>query len=488
MNQSLKVFWSEILELFNDPLFELGEETISLAWLFQLLLSLLIVAFLTSLIKRFLKFRLLARLGIDPGNREALAALISYIIGVIASIAIIHSSGFDLATFAVIVGGFGVGIGFGLQDITKNLVSGITLLIERKLKVGDFIKFEDISGYIEEISIRALVIRTLAGEEVIVPNSQLVENKITNKSYGDFTGRISLPVGVAYGSDPIIVTEVLLNSAYTESEVVAKPPPKVIFIGFGDSALNFELWAWVKQIDREIPIKSNLYFKIEYNLRAANITIPFPQQDIWLRNLRNPEQTLSIVNPEASPERPSSTSSLSPPLFLRDLLRQVSYFQSLSEIHLRDLIELGYRKHLKPSEILFHQGDPGQALCLVVKGAIDALYQPEASLTSQEAEEILLFTFSEGEFFGELPLMLGLPYPTTMRSVSETILFMVDAQHFGQLLRTYPELEEEIVRELSKRREIVVEHQKKFNIADETEVDANPVTWIRKRLKQIFNL
>ena len=484
MNQSLKIFWREILELFNAPLFVSGEETISLAWLFQLLLWLLIVAFVTRLIKRFLKFRLLARLGIDPGNREALAALISYTIGVIASIAIVHSSGFDLATFAVIIGGLGVGIGFGLQDITKNLVSGITLLIERKLKVGDFIKFEDISGYIQEISIRTVVVRTLAGEEVIVPNSQLVENKITNKSYGDFTGRISLPIDIAYGSNPIIVTEVLLNAAHTESEVLAQPSPKVIFRGFGESALNFELWVWVKQIDREIPIKSSLYFKLEYNLRAANISIPFPQRDIWLKN---PEQISSTVNAESFPEQPNSTSSLSKPLFLQNLLRQVSYFKSLNEIQMRELIELGYRKNLKQSEILYHQGDPGHSFCLVVKGAINALYQTETSIKSPESEEILLVTFNEGQFFGELPLMLGIPYPTTMQAVLETIVFMVDAHNFGELLRTYPALEEEIVRELSKRRELLAEHQKTFNIANETDADSNLVIWIHKRLKQLFN-
>lgn len=482
MDRSLELIWSGISGLFTAPLFELGEETISLAWVLNLLLWLLIIAGITSLIKRFLKYRLLARLGIDSGNREALATFISYGIGAIALIAIIHSSGFDLASFAVIAGGLGVGIGFGLQDVTKNLVSGITLLIERKLKVGDFIKFEEISGYIEEISIRTAIVRTLAGEEVIVPNSQLVENKIINKSYGDFRGRIDLPVGVAYGSDPIVVTEVLLNSAYADADVLTDPPPRVIFRGFGDSALNFELWVWVKQIDREIPLKSNLYFKIEYHLRAANISIPFPQQDIWLRN---PEQISATLNPEASPEQQKPRSSQ--PVFLRDLLRQVSYFHSLSETQLRDLIELGYRQQLKPNEILFHQGDRAQTFCLVLQGEIDAVYQPEVSANSPKAAEILLVTFSQGQFFGELPLMLDVPYPTTMRSVSETILFVIDARNFGKLLRTYPELADEIVRELATRRELLAEHQQQFKISNKTETDINPVIWIRKRLKQLFN-
>lgn len=478
MNISLQRFLSEITALFTAPLFELGEEVISLVWIFKLLFSLLVVACLTSLIKRFLKHRLLGRLGIDPGNREALATLVSYAVGTIGLIVVVQASGFDLATFAVIAGGLGVGIGFGLQDITKNLISGITLLIERKLKVGDFIEFEETTGYIEEISIRSAVIRTLAGEEVIVPNSHLVENKINNKSYRSFTGRITLAVGVAYGSDPVLVTEVLLNSACTEPDVLETPPPKVIFLEFGDSALNFELWAWVSQIDREVPIKSSLYFRVEHNLRAADITIPFPQRDIWIKNTDEISATVQMRSQDGSRQIEGSPSSK--PIFLKDLLRQVSYFRSLSDLHLRRLIEMGYRKHLEASNILFHQGDRANAFCLILQGAIEA--------HSKQGEiQIHLFTFSTGQFFGELPLMLDVPYPTTMQAASETILFMVSEQNFGNLLHAYPELAEAVVQELAKRREVLEAHQKDLNGADAVEADKNPVTWVRRRLKTLFN-
>jgi small-conductance mechanosensitive channel/CRP-like cAMP-binding protein len=486
MNESLKELLSEFSLIFTAPLWEMGEEKISLIWILRLILSFLIVAFITTIVKRFLKHRLLGKLGIDAGNREALATLISYSFGAITCVIVIQLSGFNLATFAVVAGGLGVGIGFGLQDVTKNLVSGITLLVERKLRVGDFIEFDGISGYIEEISIRSAVIHTLDGNEVIIPNSKLVENKIINKSYTNLKGLIKIPVGVAYGSDPVLVTEVLLNSAYMDTNIIDNPPPKVFFIGFGDNALNFELFVWVNTIDKELLIKSSLNFIIEYNLRTAGIQIPFPQRDIWLKNpetLKSGSQLETKIETDI-PQLPQQRTSSPKLFFLRDLLRQVSYFQSLNDLHLRSLIEMGCRQHLDASEIVCRQGDSGNAFYLILSGAIEAIYE-------QEGTEKHLFTFSESQFFGELPLMLGVPYPTTMRAVSETILFTINSQSFGQLLKSYPELAEEIAQELAKRQEVLQEHEKQIEalkLLKESQEETNPVRWLRKRLKRIFSV
>ncbi|MCU0535797.1 MAG: mechanosensitive ion channel [Hydrococcus sp. Prado102] len=475
-------FLGEIFQLFTAPLFQMGEEQISLIWVLRLIISFIVLAFLTTLVKRFLKYRLLGKLGIDPGNREALSTLISYSFGALGCVIVIQLSGFDLATFAVIAGGLGVGIGFGLQDVTKNLVSGITLLIERKLRVGDFIQLDTISGYIDEISIRSAVIHTLDGNEVIIPNSLLVESRIINKSYTNLKGLIRMPVGVAYGSDPILVTEVLLNSAYMDNNILYQPPPKVVFIGFGDNALNFELFVWVNTIDKELLIKSSLNFIIEYNLRAADIQIPFPQRDLWLKN----PEILNLPSKKDSQKEDIKqiNKSLSQSFFLRDLLRQISYFSALSDIHLRSLIELGCRKHLEESEILCRQGDPGNAFYIVLSGTIEAIYE-------QEKIEKQLFTFEAGQFFGELPLMLGVPYPTTMRSQSDTILFAIDSKSFGQLLKSYPGLSEEIVQELAKRQEVLQEFEKQMkelNLIPDSEEGKSPVVWLRKQIKKLFGI
>lgn len=472
---------TKISDIFTSPLFQIGGESISLLWILQLLIWLVIITFLVKIVKRFLKYRILGKLRIDEGNREAIATLISYAIGALGYIIVVQTSGINLAAFAVVVGGLGVGIGFGLQDITKNLVSGLTILMERKLKVGDFIEFEGISGYVEEISIRSTVMRTLAGRYVVIPNSELVENRIINCSYQNFIGRIEIAVGVAYGSDLVLVTETLLKSAYMEPSVLENPRPKVVFKGFGDSSLDFDLWVWVERVDRGLLIKSSLYYIIEYNLREQNITIPFPQRDLWLKNCQD---LRPVSEPNLKDNKLKNPVSAAKPLSIRDLLHQVPYFHNFNELQLRSLIEIGRPKHLSKSEILFRQGDPGNAFCIVLSGSIEAF-------SKNKETETHLLTFAAGQFFGELPLMLGVPYPTTMRSVSETIVFIIDKEGFEKLLHEQPELGEEIVRELGDRQELLEQHQqqlRELGLISAEEEDSNLVVWVRKRIKELFNL
>ena len=242
--------------IFQKTLFELGGKPITLLWAVQMVAALLAVGIVTRALKNFLRNRLLAQLKIDSGNREAIATLVSLGIGTFGYLVVLQVSGLDLSSIAVIVGGLGVGIGFGLQDITKNLLSGLTVLFERKLRVGDFIEFDDVAGYIEEIAIRSTVIRTLDGGEVIIPNSQLAEERITNWNYRDTCGRLSIAVGVAYASDPVLVTETLLEAAYSLGCVRQNPHPQVIFDSYGDSALNFKLVFWVDRVDLRASIKA----------------------------------------------------------------------------------------------------------------------------------------------------------------------------------------------------------------------------------------
>ncbi|NES95071.1 MAG: mechanosensitive ion channel, partial [Desertifilum sp. SIO1I2] len=284
MNNLIETVVQRTANLFNAEILALGETSITLNLIFQILLALFLILFICRNLKGFLKYRILSKFKIDEGNREAIATIISYGIGTLSVLVLLQTRGFNLASLAVLAGGLGVGIGLGLQSLTKNFTSGLTLLLERKLKVGDFVEFAGLSGYIKEISLRATVIRTREGGDVVVPNSQLVENQVLNWSYDTFTARVHIPVGVAYGTDPVLVTETLLNCAYADASVLHDPAPRVIFKGFGDNALNFELWVWVNRIDLSPIIRSSINFIIEYQLRQQGISIPFPQRDLWLRN------------------------------------------------------------------------------------------------------------------------------------------------------------------------------------------------------------
>ena len=491
MNQFTEEFLIKVSQVLTAPLINIGETHISLSSIVQLLLSLLIVFFLTRAFKDILKRRLLVRLGIDEGNREAIATIISYSFGTLGLIVVLQTTGFNVASLAVLAGGLGVGIGLGLQDATKNFVSGLTLLIERKLKVGDFVQLDTLSGYIKEVSIRSTLIRTRDGAYVVVPNNKMAEHQVINWSYDGFKSRIKIPVGVAYGSDPVVVTEVLLKSAYMEKSVFHEPTPEVIFIGFMDSCLAFELWVWVNRIDRDFQIKSSLNFIIEYNLRQHGITIPFPQMDLWLRNPETFAQGIARQPAIAHPENGQAVAQLvsqqvtketTKPLSIRDLLRQVTYFQNLTELELRQLIEIGYRKRLLESNILFREGDPGDAFYIILSGSVEVYVE---KLNKQ------LTTLQAGKFFGELSLMLGIPRTATVRALEDTILFTINNKSFEKLLHEQPEVAEAIVQELSKHQEELSERQQQLRamgLVDAAEDDKNPVAWVRKRLKNLFSL
>lgn len=465
--------------------FKIAGAELTIFSILQIILWLTLLFLFTRILKKFLKHRLLVKFGIDEGNREALSTIISYALAVLGFILILQTTGFNLASIAVIAGGLGVGIGFGLQNITNNFVSGLTLLVERTVKVGDFVEFDGLAGYVKEIAIRATIIRTLDGSDVVVPNSKLVENKLVNWSLESYTGRIHIPIGVAYGSDPVLVTEILLKSAYMEPAVLSEPAPKVIFTSFGDNALHFDLQVWVNRIDQKIPLASSLNFIIEYNLRQQGIQIPFPQRDLWLRN---PEVlNLSRRPREISQELPEIpqkqlTSPPQKPLALRDLLREVIYFQNFTELELRQLIEIGYRKRLQPSEILFHEGDPGNAFYIILSGSVEVYVEKiNKHLTNLGA----------GKFFGELALMLGIPRTATVRSKEETILFVITNKDFQKLLRENPELSEVIVQELGKHQEELAQRQqqlREMGLVNAGEDDKNLKVWVRKRLKNLFSL
>ncbi|NEO68762.1 cyclic nucleotide-binding domain-containing protein [Moorena sp. SIO3H5] len=476
------------LDLIKLTIFEVGNTKVSIKLLIQLVLSLMIVIFLASTLKNFLKQELLPQMGIDEANRAVIATIISYAFGILG-IVIVLNNNFELGSLAVIAGGLGVGIGFGLQDITKNFISGVTLLLERTIRVGDFIEFDGLSGYVKEVSMRSTIIRTREGGDVVVPNSHLVENRMLNWTFDSYKARIHIPVGVAYDSDPVLVTEVLLKSAYLEPSVLSEPTPRVLFKGFGDSALNFELRVWVNRIDQEPLIRSSLNFIIEYNLRQQGISIPFPQRDFWLRNpeaLMGKEihsQNIETVEQTIEESNQQSFKVKTPrPLALRDLLRQVDYFKNFTELELRQLIEIGYRKRLRPSEMLFHEGDPGDAFYIILAGSVEVFVERiNKTLNSLQA----------GQFFGELSLMLGVPRTASVRALEESLLFVISNKGFKQLLKDYPDLSEIIVQELGKHQEELAERQKqmrKMGLLDAAEDDKNILVWVRKRVKRLFAL
>jgi potassium-dependent mechanosensitive channel len=478
----LQNLWASLSNIFSVPLFQLGESPVSLASFFQFVLALLLIVYLMRVFRQLLTGRLLTRLNIDIHNREAIATIISYGAGVLGLIVILQSIGFNVASLAVLAGGLGVGIGLGLQNLTVNFVSGMTILLARKMRVGDFIAVDGIEGYIQEVSLQATVIRTRDGADVIVPNHKLADSRVVNWSYDTYTARIHIPTSVAYGSDLVIVTEALLECAYSNAYVVPDPPPKVIFLGFGNNAIDLELRVWINQIDLTPDIKSDLYFAIEDALRQNQIEIPFPQLDLWVRQsqaARSEADSSQLVSHRvlttASPENKKSRS-------LKTLLQQVDYFKPLTDVQLRQVIESGYRQNLQINEVLFREGDPGNAFYIVLYGAVEVVSEQLNKSLSQ---------LTTGQFFGELSLMLDIPRSATVRAAEKTQLFVINNYGFKQLVSTYPKIYEVILQELEKHQEELADRQQQLRtmgLIDSTEDDKNLTMWVRKRLKRLFNV
>lgn len=488
MDHQLQQLLTTILQFFTAPLFHIGDTAISLSLTVGVLIALFVVVFLVRVFKDFLRSQLLVKLGMDEGNRAAIATIVSYSAGTIGFIIVLQSIGLNLASLILVAGGLGVGIGFGLQDLTKNFVSGLTLLIERKIKVGDFVEFEGLSGHVKEISIRSTLVRTLDGSDAIVPNSFLVENRLVNWSYDNYTGRVRIPVRVEFDTDPLLVTEILARVAHSEPDVVHTYPPEVLFRGFGDSSLLFELWVWINRIDLEPQIKSSLYFRINRELRLNNIRVPFVQTEMWLKNPEElmaygskVESVLKMRSMEAqNPEARISEGKPEPPLHLRDMLRQIAYFQNFSDLELRKLIEVGYRKNIKVGEILFREDDPGDDFYIILSGSLDV------KLLKLDKQ---LATLKMGDFVGELALMLDIPRTATVEAIEDTTLFAVNRNGFTKLLQIYPNLAELIARELCKRQEELALTQKQLRqlgLADAPEDSHNLMHWVRQRLSSLF--
>lgn len=476
-----------ISSIFTKPLLRIGGSVISLATLLQVFGVLLLALMLTLMVKRVLTRMVLRRLGLRQGTRESIATITSYGIGGLLAIALLQAVGINLASLAVIAGSLGIGIGFGLQDIVRNVISGITLLIERQLEVGDFIEWQGLSGYVAEISLRSTVIRTITERYIIVPNSNLVGDKVINWTYHNTKGWVSLPIQVAHESDPVAVIEVLMDSAYLEETVSLERAPEVYFVGFSEYSLDFQLWVWVTQIDRKYITESSLRFIIEQNLRQHGIKLASPRMDLWQRN----PSLVVRSSPEDYPQHATlqspfpgeiSGSSFNRPVSTRDLLRQVPYFQNCSEIELRKLIEVGFRRHLKMGEVLYHAGDPGNAFYIILAGAlsytVDGLNQSPTVL-------------SASEFIGEFSLMLGIPRTVTVHAIEDTTVFAVSPQGFKKILKDQPQLYDLIVQAMGRHQEELSQQRlqlRRMGLLNTTEYDKNPVAWISKQLEKLFNL
>ena len=258
--------------------------TLSLVQIFLLIALLIVVFWISSRTKRFLFTRFLANSGLDRSLQYAISQVVSNVVLVVGIFIVLENTGIHLGALTVFAGAVGVGVGFGLQNIASNFISGLVILAERPITIGDRIEVAGVAGQVQQIRARSTVILTNDNITMIVPNTKFIDSPVTNWTYGDPRVRFRLPVGVAYGSDVNKVREALLAAARENANTLKDPAPNVFLEKFGENSINFELVVWSSEMSaRPRSYRSDLNFAIEEKLREAGIEIPNPQRDVHFR-------------------------------------------------------------------------------------------------------------------------------------------------------------------------------------------------------------
>lgn len=280
----LRVTYSAVTQVLSYTVV-LGEISISLGNILVFVISVLIAFWAARTIRVVLNDEVLTRMPLPRGVGNSIASLTYYSVLLFGLGVALSAAGFKTSQLAIVFGALGVGIGFGLQNVVNNFVSGLILMFERPIQPGDVVDIGDTSGSVREIGMRATRIKTFDGADVMVPNGALLSEKLTNWTLLDRNRRIEIKLGVAYGTDPKKVIEILEAVSRKTLGVAAEPKPVALFMAFGDSSLDFSLRAWTPDFDAWINIRSDMLIQINEAMAQAGIEIPFPQRDLNIRSV-----------------------------------------------------------------------------------------------------------------------------------------------------------------------------------------------------------
>lgn len=282
------------ISILNYPMATIGEVAISTKRILIFIFIVWFSVFASRLIANFLSKAIYPKMGIEESIQYTISVAIKYFMVICGTFVGLQILGVKMTALTVFAGTVGIGIGFGLQDIAKNFISGLIILIERPIKIGDYIEVGELPGRVKAIKARSTIVDTFDNISVVVPNSEFMSQRIVNWSHSDRIIRVQVPVGVAYGSDIDLVKKILLDVSVKHQKVLKRPAPSVWFEEFGDSSLNFKLFVWTREPENRFGLRSDLNAMIDSEFRKHHVTIPFPQRDLHFKT-----SNISL-NPEAN--------------------------------------------------------------------------------------------------------------------------------------------------------------------------------------------
>ena len=276
--------WEKAFQVFTQPFVTLGTTPVTMATVVEFVVMLVAVVLVARLIRRLLRDRLLVRTRLDVGLREVIARVAGYVVLALGIVVSLQTLGIEMSSLNVLAGALGVGLGFGLRNVVENFVSGLIILGERPIQVGDRIEVGSSAGRVTAIRARSTTIRTNEDIAIIIPNSELVTGKVINWSHGSPRRRFSIPVGVAFGSDARQVEKLLLEIGENAEGVLHDPPPSVCLMRFGESSMDFELRVWTSvYVHSPARFISKINFRIWEKFNDNKIEIPYAQRDLHFR-------------------------------------------------------------------------------------------------------------------------------------------------------------------------------------------------------------
>ncbi len=285
MKEILRDYLDPVFNLLNYRIFTLGEAQITPLNIIYLLLLTVLLFWLSNKLKNILVERVLGKTHLDLGARVAIGTILRYVMLLVGFLIILQTVGINLTTLNVLAGAIGIGVGFGLQNVASNFISGLIILFERPVQVGDRIEVNGVNGRVTGIGARSTTVRTNDNITIIVPNSKFIEENVVNWSFEDNMVRFRIPIGVAYDTDLNLAKKVLLEIAKENKDVLDEPKSAVRLIKFNDSSIDLELWVWTRdKLQRKGVLFSEINFAIWEKFRDNDIEIPFPQTDLHIRS------------------------------------------------------------------------------------------------------------------------------------------------------------------------------------------------------------
>lgn len=290
--------------------FQIGDYSFSILDLGLAVVAFVVMLVLTRAAQWILAERILPQTRVDMGVRHSIKTGTGYIGLILGAMISISVLGIDLTNLALVAGALSVGIGFGLQTMVNNFISGIILLIERPIKVGDWVVVGDKEGHVKHINVRATEITTFQRATIIIPNSEILSGSVVNWTHKDVRGRVEIPIGVAYGSDTALVRQTLLSTVKGHLDILNYPEPMVVFHGFGASSLDFELRFFVRSVDKMVPVRTEIMYALDEAMKKARIEIPYPHQVVEYkptktnhnrRQFKLPYRKSRLTRPSQSP-------------------------------------------------------------------------------------------------------------------------------------------------------------------------------------------